>query len=421
MIVLYNMNTYLGGGETLLVRFAEYLKRNNIEFLAVCAADSFINSELRKIGIPIANIAVVSHSPDFYYCNDTGRQLLVQDIARRLPIQTTVRVVTFCMRDLYTAVALSRAIANISITHLVLHIQDDLYVGQTLLDKLVYVVAKKRNFSEQRIIRFNRDILRLINSKGGLIIMADLIARFWRKNFGLQVRDCQLVPIPSFAIESAGEARAASDKKILWIGRIVDFKIPALMVMIEYVSLHPEYTLTIIGAGDVERIQQLIEKKKLDASRVEFVGEVSYSELSGFIKSHSIGYAMGTSLVELAKYKLPVIIALASYDHEYFTRRICGGIFYDKPIGCDGSDLVLTSESEIPTSIDDSVRFIEENYRFAADACYEYAREQYSMDRNFEKYLYIINKADVLGAQEAGVTLPKASLLRRSLYRLISR
>ena len=31
-IILFNLNTYVGGGETLLVRYAEYLHSNNIDY-----------------------------------------------------------------------------------------------------------------------------------------------------------------------------------------------------------------------------------------------------------------------------------------------------------------------------------------------------------------------------------------------------
>ena len=48
VIVLLNFNEYLGGGETLMVRFSEYLKKKKINFLVFCPTNSYIHSDLQK-------------------------------------------------------------------------------------------------------------------------------------------------------------------------------------------------------------------------------------------------------------------------------------------------------------------------------------------------------------------------------------
>ena len=45
MIILNNLNSYLGGGEVLLIRFATYLKKRNIPFLILCSEKSYIELE----------------------------------------------------------------------------------------------------------------------------------------------------------------------------------------------------------------------------------------------------------------------------------------------------------------------------------------------------------------------------------------
>ena len=42
MIVLFNLNKYLGGGEVLLLRFAEFLKSEKKDFLILCHENSYI-------------------------------------------------------------------------------------------------------------------------------------------------------------------------------------------------------------------------------------------------------------------------------------------------------------------------------------------------------------------------------------------
>ena len=42
MIILFNLNKYLGGGEVILLRFAEHLKSKNVPFSILCMNDSYI-------------------------------------------------------------------------------------------------------------------------------------------------------------------------------------------------------------------------------------------------------------------------------------------------------------------------------------------------------------------------------------------
>lgn len=416
IIILINFNEYQGGGETLLVRFSEYLQRNNVKFLVLCGSNSFIYKELKKRNINDSNISITNLDYNYYYLNELERLKFINSLIPKIEGNRCVRLVTFCLRDLYTAFKLSYQFKNCSISHLILHIQDDLYLGQTLIDKILYKTFKIRWFSGKSIIEFNRKLLKNLNEKSGLISMAEIISEFWLRNFKIIIPNSHVVPLPSFFELKDIEYNEINEKKIIWIGRFVDFKIPAIVNMIDFVSNNQEYSLTIVGDGDKKKIIDYVKKNSLDLSRINFVGEVPYDKLGEIIKKHSIGYGMGTSLIELAQYKIPVIIALASYSHKFFDRQICGGLFYDKAKGCDGSDLMLISINDVKSTIKGAIAEIESDYQKAANACYKFAKENYSEDINFKLYTDIIMKSKSLSKEDKQINIPHSSFVRKILF-----
>lgn len=58
MIALINFNTYLGGGETLFVRLAEYFEKKCPELLLFYKSESYIESDIKR-KVLIRNIVVL--------------------------------------------------------------------------------------------------------------------------------------------------------------------------------------------------------------------------------------------------------------------------------------------------------------------------------------------------------------------------
>lgn len=415
VIVLVNFNAYLGGGETLLVRYSSYLQERNIPFIVFCLKDSYIHQDLIKRKIDFDKIKTFTFLPDFYYMVSSSRENLLNELENNLKNIQTVRFLTFCFRDVYSIFALTNRLQKCSITHLILHIEDDKYVGQTLKDKFVLKFFKKREFNNNKIIRFNHELMTLLNFKSSLISMATVISKYWNKEFGIIIPLHYTVPLPSFN-EQVIKPTCFNKNKILWIGRIVDFKIPSIIQMIEFVNKSNQYTFTIVGNGDIEVLTDYMKSNNIDDSKIKLVGQVEYNQLSKIIEEHSIGYAMGTSLVELAQFKKPVIVALANYKHTSLKKMICGGLFYDKDLGCDGSELMITKEEDIKWTIPIVIREIESSYDVVANKCYNFAKENYSEKENFEKYTNIIKRSELLTTEDKNIQIPSSSFLRRSLF-----
>jgi glycosyltransferase involved in cell wall biosynthesis len=416
MIVLYNTNKYLGGGETLLVRFAEHLEDVGADFIVVCARGSYIERSIKK------NVECVALDSDtnHYYLSKFGKHRLLGELGDALSAFEQVRFVTFCMRDLHTAFALSQKRLGVFLSHLVLHIQDDLYVGQTLADKLKYKFTGARKFNHRNNIGFNRYLLKNINDNNGLICMAEVISKCWAGEFGIEIPRERIVPLPSFTEKTQTFYRRENDRSIIWIGRLVDFKIPAVVAMVRFLSHNQDYSLTIVGSGDCDRIQKAMAVHGVDPSRIRFIGELGYDSIGAEIEKHAIGYAMGTSLVELAMYKIPVVVALASYDHREYNEPICGGLFYDQPLGCDGSELALGPEATNVTTLQKAFAAIEADYEGTAVNCYTYAKDNFSAGINFQRYLEIINSTRGSSSPNVDMPYPVCTPVRRLLFKALA-
>ena len=253
VIVLLNFNKYLGGGETLMVRYSEYLNNNKIKFLCFCSEQSYIYSDLKK-KINKLFLHKTYFKSEYYYLNELKKKEIIDEIRFKIGKKSKVSLVSFCFRDLYIALDLSKKIKNCSITHLALHPQDNLYLGQTLFDKFIYKFFRVRNFSFKKNLVINQRILKIINKHNGLISMGKILNLHWKNTFGIQISDNQIVPLPSFIDIDKNIDKKFNSKKIIWIGRIVDFKIPAILAMIHFVSDNIEYEFSIVGKGNVKKI-----------------------------------------------------------------------------------------------------------------------------------------------------------------------
>ena len=100
MIALFNFNNFLGGGETIFTRWAEYLYEQGIDCRLFYPEKSFIADELLRLGIPDKNLCPFSGNPDYYYLTDKERASFVNWIYEKLKVLNDVKFVSFCSREL---------------------------------------------------------------------------------------------------------------------------------------------------------------------------------------------------------------------------------------------------------------------------------------------------------------------------------
>ncbi len=412
MIALFNFNNYLGGGETIFTRWAEYLNKQGIDCRLFYPEKSFIADELLRLGIPDKNLCPFSGNPDYYYLTDKERASFVNWIYEKLKGLNDVKLVSFCSRELYTLIDVAKKDTSYTITHLILHDEDNLYVCQSLWDKIYQKITGKRRFSNKKQLEFNNQLFRSLVQAGGLIA-EKMTTKIVMAKYGINFDDDIIVPPPMCEFPEVMPV-VMNNKKIIWLGRVVDFKLPAICSMLDFVCRHKDYSLTIIGDGDIEFLKNYMKDQGLDDSNIILRGGVPYNEIGSVIKEHSIGYACGTSIVEIGQYGLPVITALASPSHQLFKRSICGGIYNNKYKGNEGNNFFIGETEEEQPTIEDTIALIEEDFVKAALQSYTAMKEDFDMIPNITKYLNIINGAKRIDAER--VDIPQSTLIRRLLF-----
>ena len=412
MIALFNFNDYLGGGETIFTRWAEYLQKNNIECRLFYPAKSFIADELKRLAIKEDSLCPYDGDANYYYLPIKERVSFVDWVYHRLRGLDNVKLVSFCARDLYMLVDLAKRDSSYTITHLILHDQDNLYVCQTIWDKLVYKFKGTRNFSNKKQLEFNNQLFRDLVEAGGMIA-EKMTTKIVMSQYGIKIDDEIIVP-PPMCVFPERVPVVENNKKIIWLGRVVDFKLPAICAMLGFVCRHKDYCLTIIGDGEIEFLKSYMSNQGLDYSNIDFKGIVPYNEIGSIIKQHSIGYACGTSIVEIGQYGLPVVTALAAPSHKLFRRSICGGIYNNKYKGNEGNNLFIgETEDEQPT-IEETMTLIAADFEKAAKQSFYSMKADFDMIPNFKKYHHIIETAKRIDADS--VSISHSPLLRRLLF-----
>lgn len=420
MKILINLNTYLGGGETLLVRMAEYFENTQIPYRVICSSNSYIKMDLESKTLLDRVYAIENSRADYYYFTEHNRKLLINEIVKMIPSEDDeVSLITFCMRDLYTFSQVAKQNHKFKVVHLVLHYQDNLYVCQSLRDKAIKMIFGKEYYSLSSQINFNKQLFNHLCDSGAIIPMSDLMVDFWNKKFGIKLNHANVVPLPTYDFPILKHINSINNHRILFIGRIVDFKIPGLCVMLNYINRHKEYSLTVVGDGDMKTIKNYIKKKKIDDSRISFLGQISYNNLVSIIKQHSIGYAMGTSGIEICKYGLPVIMALSNPKHQLFKKEICGGLYANCVRGNVGDNLFAGENEEEQPLLENVMNDLERNYYNSAVNCYEYVKKEYGLTKNMQSYISIIDKASITDFTDFEITKP--SYLRKFLKRKLKK
>ena len=412
---LVNFNNYLGGGETLLVRWSEYLYRKGYRFKSYYVAGSYIENDLRRIGIPQDYLCPIYSNINYYYLGKSDRKQLRNEICKYIEEESDVCFISFDARDMYTVYDIANKNTRFKVAHLILHAQDNLYACQTLWDKLKIKMKGNRRFSNRHMIEKNIALFNVLCGQSVVIPMCERECDLWQNDFGINVDKSKTVPLPTCDFSKVEHRVPLQNDKILWIGRVVDFKIPALCAMIDYVGNQKKYILTIVGNGEVDFLHRYISEKGYSLEQFVFLGEVKYSDLPTVIHKHSIGYACGTSIIEIGKYGLPVIMALGSPDYKLFKEQICGGLYIGISKGNVGGNLHYPGTKDKIVLIKEAINYLESDYYRLSQDCYEYLRDNFDSENNFGRYMEYLSEARSISSD---VKIPSASIVRKLAFKL---
>lgn len=416
MIAIFNFNSYLGGGETLMVRWASFMEANGLDCRLFFKKGSYVEKDLEGHGIDKSKLCPIESDIDYYYISKQKRNKLLIEIDGYLKGLSSIQLVSFCTRELYTLVDYCKINRSATLAHMILHNQDNLYLCQSLFDKFKVKMGISRDFSRKSMIKFNADLFNLVSDKSVIISQSELQAALLKGRFGIHIKEGHIVALPVCDFSKIERIKPDNNHRVIWIGRICDTKIPSLCAMMRVINNLNGYRLTIVGDGDMDVIDKFINDNSIDKSKLDFVGEVQYAQLADIIKGHAIGYAIGTSIMEIGKYGIPTIMALYAPDCKQFKTNVCGGLYSNVSLGNIGDNFFYPEFGENEEDIEDVLKYIEENYEKAGDDCYNYIKETCDLNANLTKYMNLIHESQVVDT--TNVVVPEASLIRKIAYRI---
>ena len=188
-------------------------------------------------------------------------------------------------------------------------------------------------------------------------------------------------------------------KSILWLGRLDGvFKNPILIRLMEDLNVFAKESSSILdlkiigtGPGEPEIRKTALEMQYLN---VHFLGELKGEKLIEEIQNSRIGFAMGTSALEIAACAIPTILLDFSYS------KIQPGYRYRWIFETTGSDLGrsidYSSDKTLGNRLDMKDIFLElKDFISLSSRSYSYVKENHEIEGIADKVIYLAEKSEV--------------------------
>lgn len=192
-----------------------------------------------------------------------------------------------------------------------------------------------------------------------------------------------LVPIVHEEIDSSNILKSRLFKKnddesinILFVGRLVSFKIVPLLNFIERLKkINITINLTIVGDGP---LKNKIEKRKFpEHININLVGNKYGDNLDYYISKNDIAFAMGTAALDLAQRGLPVLLSPIGEEHPGECCWLYQSNGYNTAFTADSPKLTL---DQIVENI-----FVDSDY--VAKLCQDYVFRNHSSNITYTKII----------------------------------
>ncbi|MGV2841383.1 hypothetical protein [Vibrio cyclitrophicus] len=401
MIALFNLNTYLGGGEVLLIRYADYLKSNETDFIIVCTENSYIHQEACLRGFsfyiwPLANDSLIYEDE---FSQSSSANVIHKDLTRL----SRLRCYTFCLRDFYNIVIISKFHPDTfsACATGVYHPDDFKYLSSFTINK-------------NDILQKNINIFRHLENYKSVIYMNQIGAL---KSIGRKCEDpsrLQPIPIPLQNFRKLDIVNCDS-LNITCISRFVGFKMSAVAHFLKTARMNKKHNFTLIGHG----FWTWYIKIYLRFFRVKncvLLVNVTHHQLQSYIERTNIAFAQGTSALEFSSHGVPVVIAPYSslvsflrfkpyYVHDFFGLQ-------DSHLGDE-----YFEEMNCSHTLTNRIDHFKDNQSTILE-CNAFSVQNFNSDRVFNNITYVL-QSTVLNLSDCFSLLPTPPILKRLIKRLL--
>lgn len=318
MIVLFNLNRYVGGGEILTLRVAQYLHDHHIPYVLFTFKENcYLADQAKTRNLNLLPWAVDEDS--VAYMNEQERAKLVDKVKQLFIHDEILFPFTFCLRDLYNSLYIFTRFSKekIRISTGIYHPEDVYYLSSL-------------SWSKKSIIDFNRNVLNGFAEKNA-VLFPNMNAL--TTSLGNHTKfNPKFIPLPIPMPEQIPNRVLDKNRpiRIVCISRFVEFKIAAVLAIVRFVRKNKGYELSLIGYG-IYRFILTFYIKINGMKNVKIYSGIGTDQLDKLIDQADIGYAQGTSILEIAKRGMPVVIAPYSNIPDIFNPNfLCMGVFGER-------------------------------------------------------------------------------------------
>lgn len=398
-IILFNLNHYLGGGEVLLIRMAQFLHNQKIDYRIITLKNSYIENESKKLKLNYTSWPL--KYDNVVYMNQKDKKIIIEYFKSFLINLEKINIFTFCFRDIYNAHYFFESNSNLDVSFSagVYHPDDTKYLSRLEINKDKFIIR-------------NREITKLYYENDSIIFCNE--GNFYNALSSDKYNYNRIIPLPVKLFNQ--KLKVVNDLKkikIIWLGRFVDFKMSGILMMIDYVSKNKNINFDLIGYGKYKKkLIKIVKKKKL--KNIKILNAIHPSMIKAKILEYNIGFCTGTSVLEVAKYGIPTIISPMMNINQYkkFSDPVCNGLF-SKFSKYNIGETFYPGAQPLE-KIENVVNQILSNYDLVVRETIEYVKN-FSDKKVFMQYLDFFNKKSFFKSK---IEIPKISLYKYILMRL---
>lgn len=268
------------------------------------------------------------------------------------------------------------------------------YFKNNLIKKIVTILFKYLIYTN------DRKAINIFDEKKSIFFMDRENFEQTQKWLNVKLKNQLYLPIIIDSAENIKVDYLSRDEifNCVWIGRIEDFKAHILVYTLKKLNKIAEnykkdIVFTIIGKG--EYLDYLEEQtNSLDNINIKYIDYLDPKHLKEFLIDMDIGFAMGTTALDFAKYGLPTV--LLDFTYEKITQDYKFDWLFNTQDFTLGRQITDTLYEKNNTSLEDMIESLEDNYQEISQKSFEFIKNNFDVTINAVNFTALIEKSTLV-------------------------